>query len=32
MDEMRHNARNYALKYLDIDNVMHTFLKDVGIE
>jgi colanic acid biosynthesis glycosyl transferase WcaI len=32
MDEMRHNASNYALKYLDIDNVMHTFLKDVGIE
>jgi len=32
MAEMRHNARQYALKYLDIDNVMHTFLKDVGIE
>ena len=32
MDEMRQNARNYALKYLNIDNVMQTFLNDVGIQ
>jgi len=31
MDEMRQNARAYALKYLNIDNVMKTFLKDVGL-
>jgi colanic acid biosynthesis glycosyl transferase WcaI len=31
MDEMRQNARNYALKYLNIDNVMQTFLNDVSI-
>jgi colanic acid biosynthesis glycosyl transferase WcaI len=32
MDEMRQNARDYALKYLNIDNVMQTFLNDVGIQ
>ncbi|MFI5158064.1 MAG: WcaI family glycosyltransferase [Sphingobacteriales bacterium] len=30
MDEMRQNARDYALKYLNIDNVMQTFLNDVS--
>jgi len=32
IDEMRQNARKYALKYLNIDNVMQTFLNDVGIQ
>jgi colanic acid biosynthesis glycosyl transferase WcaI len=32
MAEMRQNARGYALKYLNIDNVMQTFLSDVGIK
>lgn len=32
MDEMRQNARDYALKYLNIDNVMKTFLKDVDMQ
>jgi len=32
MDEMRQNARDYALKYLNIDNVMQSFLNDVGIQ
>ncbi|BAU55392.1 Alpha-D-kanosaminyltransferase [Mucilaginibacter gotjawali] len=31
LDEMRQNARAYALKYLNIDNVMNTFLNDVGM-
>ena len=32
MDAMRQNARDYALKYLNIDNVMQTFLNDVGVQ
>jgi colanic acid biosynthesis glycosyl transferase WcaI len=32
MDAMRQNARDYALKYLNIDNVMQTFLNDVDMQ
>ena len=32
MDEMRQNARDYALRYLNIDNVMRAFLNDVGMQ
>jgi len=32
IDGMRQNARDYALKYLNIDNVMQTFLNDVGLQ